>query len=341
MMTGSTETKEAKQPEVVVITGASAGLGRATAMAFARQGAHIGLLARGKERLEAARQEVEAAGGKALAAPTDVADPDQVEAAAAAVEKEFGPIDIWVNNAMTSVFSPVKEMKPEEYRRVTEVTYLGQVYGTLAALKRMLPRDRGAIILVGSALAYRGIPLQSSYCAAKHAIQGFFDSLRPELIHDGSHVRATMIQMPAMNTPQFQWVKSRLPNKPQPVPPIFQPEVAAEVIVWAAHHDRREIFVGMPTVEAIVANKLEPGLLDRYLAKTGFKSQQTEEPADPNRPDNLWEPAPGDFGAHGPFDNRARNWSPQVWATLHRSWILAGVGVAGALGTALYQKGRR
>jgi NAD(P)-dependent dehydrogenase (short-subunit alcohol dehydrogenase family) len=341
MMTGSTEAKEAKQPEVVVITGASAGLGRATAMAFARQGAHIGLLARGKERLETARREVEAVGGKALAAPTDVADPDQVEAAAAAVEKEFGPIDIWVNNAMTSVFSPVKEMKPEEYRRVTEVTYLGQVYGTLAALKRMLPRDRGAIILVGSALAYRGIPLQSSYCAAKHAIQGFFDSLRPELIHDGSHVRATMIQMPAMNTPQFQWVKSRLPNKPQPVPPIFQPEVAAEVIVWAAHHDRREIFVGMPTVEAIVANKLEPGMLDRYLAKTGFKSQQTEEPADPNRPDNLWEPAPGDFGAHGPFDDRARNWSPQVWATLHRSWILAGVGVAGALGTALYQKGRR
>jgi NAD(P)-dependent dehydrogenase (short-subunit alcohol dehydrogenase family) len=341
MMTGSTEAKEAKQPEVVVITGASAGLGRATAMAFARQGARIGLLARGKERLETARREVEAVGGKALAAPTDVADPDQVEAAAAAVEKEFGPIDIWVNNAMTSVFSPVKEMKPEEYRRVTEVTYLGQVYGTLAALKRMLPRDRGAIILVGSALAYRGIPLQSSYCAAKHAIQGFFDSLRPELIHDGSHVRATMIQMPAMNTPQFQWVKSRLPNKPQPVPPIFQPEVAAEVIVWAAHHDRREIFVGMPTVEAIVANKLEPGMLDRYLAKTGFKSQQTEEPADPNRPDNLWEPAPGDFGAHGPFDDRARNWSPQVWATLHRSWILAGVGVAGALGTALYQKGRR
>jgi short-subunit dehydrogenase len=326
---------------IVVVTGATAGVGRATAREFARKGCRLGLIARGQDQLDATAAELRDMGAEVCAVAADMADADAVERAAERIETDLGPIDIWVNNAMTSVFSPVKEMKPEEYRRVTEVTYLGQVYGTLAALKRMLPRDRGAIILVGSALAYRGIPLQSSYCAAKHAIQGFFDSLRPELIHDGSHVRATMIQMPAMNTPQFQWVKSRLPNKPQPVPPIFQPEVAAEVIVWAAHHDRREIFVGMPTVEAIVANKLEPGMLDRYLAKTGFKSQQTEEPADPNRPDNLWEPAPGDFGAHGPFDDRARNWSPQVWATLHRSWILAGVGVAGALGTALYQKGRR
>ncbi len=340
-MKGSEVTNGAQQPEVVVITGASAGLGRATANAFARRGAHLGLLARGKERLEAARREVEAAGGKAVSIPTDVADPDQVEAAAAAVEEAFGPIDIWVNNAMTSVFSPVKEMKPEEYRRVTEVTYLGQVYGTLAALQRMLPRDRGVIILVGSALAYRGIPLQSSYCAAKHAIQGFFDSLRCELIHDGSQVRVTMLQMPAMNTPQFQWVKSRLPKKPQPVPPIFQPEVAAEAIVWATQHDRREIYVGLPTVEAIVGNKLTPGLLDRYLARTGYQSQQTEEPADPNRPDNLWEPVPGDFGAHGPFDREAREFSPQVWATTHRGWILAGAGIAGALGTAFFKKARR
>lgn len=341
MISESMETSGTIKPEVVVITGASAGLGRATAMAFARHGAHVGLVARGKERLEAARRDVESAGGKALAVPADVADSDAVEAVAEAVEREFGPIDVWINNAMASVFSPVKEMRPEEYRRVTEVTYLGQVYGTLAALKRMLPRDRGVIIMVGSALAYRGIPLQSSYCASKHAIQGFFDSLRPELIHDGSHVRATMIQMPAMNTPQFEWVKSRLPNKPQPVPPIFQPEVAAEVIYWAAHHDRREILVGMPTVEAIIANRLEPGLLDRYLAKTGFKSQQTGEPADPNRPDNLWAPAPGEFGAHGRFDSRSRNWSPQVWATLHRGWILAGVGVAGAVGSALYRRVHR
>jgi NAD(P)-dependent dehydrogenase (short-subunit alcohol dehydrogenase family) len=328
------------RPEVVVITGASAGLGRATALAFAKRGAWIGLLARGKERLESAKRDVEAAGGRAVALPTDVADADHVEAAAAAVEKEFGPIDIWVNNAMTAVFSPVKEMKPEEYRRVTEVTYLGQVHGTLSALKRMLPRDRGVIIMVGSALAYRGIPLQSSYCGAKHAIQGFFDSLRPELLRDGSHVRITMVQMPAMNTPQFEWVKSRLPNKPKPVPPIFQPEVAAEAIVWATQHDRREIFVGMPTVEAIIANKIEPRLVDRYLAKTGFKSQQRDEPEDPNRPDNLWEPVPGDFGAHGPFDREARTFSPQVWATTHRGWILAGVGVAGAVGAAIYKRTR-
>jgi NAD(P)-dependent dehydrogenase (short-subunit alcohol dehydrogenase family) len=330
----------ADRSEVVVITGASAGLGRATAVAFARRGAHIGLLARGKERLESAKRDVEGAGGQALALPTDVADADQVEAAAAAVEAQFGPIDIWVNNAMTAVFSPVKEMKAEEYRRVTEVTYLGQVHGTLAALKRMLPRDRGVIIMVGSALAYRGIPLQSSYCAAKHAIQGFFDSLRPELLRDGSHVRVTMVQMPAMNTPQFEWVKSRLPKKPKPVPPIFQPEVAAEAIVWATQNNRREIFVGMPTVEAIVANKIEPGLLDRYLAKTGFNSQQRDEPEDPNRPDNLWEPAPGDFGAHGPFDREARDFSPQVWATTHRGWLLAGVGVAGAVGAAIYKRAR-
>src|ERR1051326_6836108 len=282
--------------ETVVITGASAGLGRAIAREFGKRGANVGLLARGREGLEGARAEIEELGGQALVIPTDVADATAVEQAAALVEQQFGPIDIWVNNAMASVFSPVKEMQPEEYKRVTEVTYLGVVYGTLAALKRMLPRDRGTIVQVGSALVYRSIPLQSAYCAAKHAIAGFTDSLRCELIHDKSKVRVTMVQMPALNTPQFGWVKSRLKHKAQPVPPIFQPEVGARAIYWAAHHSRREIYAGWPTVEAIVGNKLAPGLLDRYLGKTGFKSQQTSEPEDPNRPNNLWEPVKGDHG---------------------------------------------
>jgi NAD(P)-dependent dehydrogenase (short-subunit alcohol dehydrogenase family) len=295
-------------PAVVVITGASAGVGRATAQAFARRGAHIGLLARGAEGLVGARRDVEAAGGKALVLPTDVADAAGVEAAAVAVEQRFGPIDFWINNAMASVFAPVQETTPEEYRRVTEVTYLGVVHGTLAALRRMVPRDRGVIVQVGSALAYRGIPLQSAYCAAKHAIQGFHDSLRSELIHDGSHVHVTMVQLPALNTPQFGWVKSRLPNKAQPVPPIFQPEVAARAIVWAADHPRRELYVGWPTVKAILGNKLFAGLLDRYLAQTGYQGQQTAEPADPHRPHNLWQPVDDthDLGAHGSFDRRAR-----------------------------------
>ena len=319
------------KPEVVVITGASAGVGRATAQAFARRGAKIGLLARGRDGLEAARREVEQLGGQALVLPTDVADAEQVEASAARVEEAFGPIDIWVNNAMVSVFSPVKQMTAEEYKRVTDVTYLGFVYGTLAALKRMLPRDRGSIVQVGSALAYRGIPLQSAYCAAKHAIQGFCDSLRAELIHDGSNVRLTMVQMPALNTPQFDWVKSRLPNKAQPVPPIFQPEVAAEAIVWAAHHDRREVFVGNSTVVAILGNRLAPWFGDWYLAKTGYQGQQTDEPRDPDSPDNLWQPLPGDHGAHGRFDDQAQAKSWQLWATTHRSWLaLASAGVASA-----------
>jgi len=230
------------------------------------------------------------------------------------IERELGPIDIWVNNAMVSVFSPVKELQPEEVARVTEVTYLGVVYGTLEALKRMLPRDRGAIVQVGSALAYRGIPLQAAYCGAKHAIQGFTESLRCELLHDHSHVRVTMVQLPAMNTPQFDWVKSRLPGRPQPVPPIYQPEVAARAIVWAAAHDkRREMSVGTPTAIAIWANKVVPGLADRYLAKTGYDSQQTDEPANPGRPDNLWNPLPGDHGAHGRFDARSSDTSIQTW----------------------------
>src|SRR5436190_22748703 len=247
----------------VVITGASAGVGRAAVRKFERHGARIGLLARGVDGLTAAQREVEKLGGEALMIPTDVANPEQVEAAAARVESEFGPIDIWINNAMTSVFSPIKEMTAEEFRRVTEVTYLGFVHGTLSALKRMLPRDHGVIVQVGSALAYRGIPLQSAYCAAKHAIQGFTESVRCELIHDGSNVKITMVQMPALNTPQFSWVKSRLKYKAQPVPPIFEPEVAARAIYYAAHYPRREFNVGTSTVAAIVGNKCVPGLLDK------------------------------------------------------------------------------
>jgi short-subunit dehydrogenase len=316
--------------EVVVITGASAGLGRATAREFGRHGAKVGLIARGVDGLEAAKSEIESAGGSAMVLPLDVADASAVEKAAAEVEQKFGSIDVWVNNAMASVFSPVKEMEPEEYKRVTEVTYLGVVYGTLAALKRMLPRDRGMIVQVGSALVYRSIPLQSAYCAAKHAIAGFTDSLRCELIHDKSNVRVTMVQMPALNTPQFGWVKSRLKHKAQPVPPLFQPELGAKAIYWAAHHSRREIYAGWPTVEAIVGNKLAPGLLDRYLGKTGFDSQQTSEPEDPNRPNNLWEPVKGDHGAHGTFDDQAHDSSLELRASLGRRWIGAALAAIAA-----------
>jgi len=308
----------ASQPEVVVVTGASAGVGRAVVRRFARSRASIVLLARGQTGLDATRREVEAAGGRALAISVDVADAEAVEEAAARTEAELGPIDVWINNAMTSVFSPVKQMQADEYRRVTEVTYLGAVHGTLAALRRMLPRNRGSIVQVGSALAYRGIPLQSAYCAAKHAIQGFMDSLRAELIHDGSAVRVTSVHLAAMNTPQFGWVKSRLPNKAQPVPPIFQPEVAAEAIHWAAHHGRREIWVGTPTVKAILGNRVAGGLLDWYLARTGVESQQTTEPEDPRRPHNLWSPVDGDHGARGAFGERARDRSPQAWLATHR-----------------------
>ena len=315
--------------QIVVITGASAGVGRATVRAFARQGADIGLLARGADGLEAARREVEAEGGRALVLPTDVAHAEQVEAAAERVERELGAIDVWVNNAMVSVFSPVKDLQADELKRVTDVTYLGVVYGTLAALKRMLPRDRGAIVQVGSALAYRGIPLQAAYCGAKHAIQGFTESLRCELLHDESRVHVTMVQLPAMNTPQFDWVKSRMPREPQPVPPIYQPEIAAQAIVWAASHRRRELSVGAPTVAAIAGNKIASGLFDRYLAKTGYDSQQTDQPADPDRPDNLWAPLPGDYGAHGRFAARSTKSSPQAWANEHLA-IVIGLAVGGA-----------
>jgi len=329
--------------KIVVVTGASAGVGRATVREFAMQGAWLGLLARGRDGLEAARRDVEQLGGRALVLPTDTSNYEQVQAAADQVEREFGPIDCWVNNAMVSVFSPVSEMLPEEYRRVTEVTYLGYVHGTLAALKHMRPRNRGIILQVGSALAYRGIPLQSAYCAAKHAVQGFCDSLQCELLHDNSGVRLTMIQLPAINTPQFGWVKSRMPRKARPVPPIYQPEVAARVIVWAAGQNRREVYVGIPTVKAIVANKVSPRLLDHYLARNGYASQQRGEADDPNRPHNLWEPLPGDHGAHGEFDAEARDFSPQVWLTQHRGRLLiAGAAlVAAFIGNRWVQAARR
>jgi short-subunit dehydrogenase len=320
--------------EIVVITGASAGVGRATVREFAKHGAWVGLIARGTDGLEGAQREVEAAGGRALVLPTDVADAAQVEAAAERVERELGPIDIWVNNAMTSVFSPIKDMTAEEFKRVTEVTYLGYVYGSLAALKRMLPRDRGTIVHVGSALAYRSIPLQAAYCASKHAVLGFFASLRSELIHDKSNVHTTMVQMPALNTPQFGWVKSRLPRKAQPVPPIYQPEVAARAIYYAAHHpERREYYPAWSSVKAIFGNKLVPSYGDRYLAKHGYDAQQHDGPEDPNRPNNLWDPVPGDHGAHGAFDDRASYSSSELWAETHSKWLLA-TAAAGVLAAA-------
>lgn len=330
---------EERQSEVVVITGASAGVGRATAKAFAQRGALIGLLARGRDGLEGAAADVKAAGGRAIALPTDVVHPEEVESAAEAVEKEFGPISIWVNNAMTTVFSPFRQITPGEFKRATEVTYLGTVYGTMAALRRMLPRDRGCIVQVGSALAYRSIPLQAPYCGAKHAVRGFVNSVRCELLHDKSNVRLTMVQMPALNTPQFGWCKTRLPRHPQPVPPIFQPEVAAKAVVWAAHHRRREVYVGGSTLEAIFGNKVMPGILDRYLARTGYAAQQTGETVGHDRPNNLFEPLPGDPGAHGIFNDHAHQRSVQLWETTHRSWVTsAGAGLLGLAWWALRKR---
>jgi short-subunit dehydrogenase len=333
---GATIVDGTGKREVVAVTGASAGVGRATVRAFARRGAHIGLMARGQAGLEGARRDVERLGGEAIALPTDVADADQVEGAATALEARFGPIDVWVNDAFCSVFSPAKEMTPADYRRVTEVTYLGYVHGTLAALKRMLPRDRGTIVQVGSALAYRGIPLQSAYCGAKHAIQGFTESVRCELIHDRSRVKITMVQMPALNTPQFSWSKSRMPRKAQPVPPIYQPEVAAEAVVHAAHHYRREWFVGASTAVTITANKLMPGVGDHYLAHNGYEAQMHDGQA-PDRRNNLFEPVDDDhdFGAHGQFDGRSYTHSVQLWADQRRDWI-ALAGSLGALCSALH-----
>lgn len=314
-------------PETVVITGASAGVGRATAREFAIHGARIALIARDRGRLDAAAAEVRGLGGEALPLPLDVADAAALEAAAHTIEQTFGPIDIWVNNAMVSVFSPTDQLTAEELERVTHVTYLGTAYGTLAALRRMKSRDRGTIVQVGSALAYRSIPLQAAYCAAKHAIVGFTDSLRTELIHDKSRVHLTIVHMPALNTPQFSWVRSRLPNQPQPVPPIFQPEVAARAIYWAAHHRRRELLVGGSTVTAVMGNKIAPGLGDLYLAHTGYQAQQRDAAADPDRPDNLFQPVPGPYAAHGEFDDRSSWSSLQLWFTTHRHLLLAAAAV--------------
>ena len=331
---------------VVVVTGASGGIGRASAVAFGARGDRVALLARGQDGLEGAAKEIRERGGEAIVVPTDVSDPKQVEQAAETVESALGPIDVWVNVAFTSVFAPFSEIEPEEFKRVTEVTYLGFVYGTMTALRRMQERDRGTIVQVGSALAYRGIPLQSAYCGSKHATQGFHEALRCELLHDGSNVHVTMVQMPAVNTPQFSWVLSRLPKHPQPVPPIYQPEVAAGAVLFAADHPkRREYWVGASTMGTLVANAVAPGLLDRYLAKTGFKSQQTDKPRDPGQATNLWQPADGagkkDYGAHGVFDDKAKPTSKQVWASQHHGTLaLAGAGVAALAGLAVGRWGR-
>ena len=313
---------------VVVITGASSGVGRAAAAAFARRGDALGLLARGERGLLGVEAEVRKLGARAVAIPTDVADPDAVEAAAAGVEGELGPLGVWVNSAMVSVFSSVRQLAADEVRRVTEVTYLGTVYGTLAALRRMLPRDDGVIVQVGSALSYRAIPLQAPYCAAKHAVNGFTESLRCELLHDASGVRLTTVQLPAINTPHFDVVRSHLPRRPRPVPPVYQPEVAAEAIVWAADNPRREVWVAPSTVKAILGDRVAPGVLDWYLAGRAYDAQQTEESVDGNRPDNLWEPVPVQ-SAHGSFDRESRRSSSLFWLTRHRTAAAGLLGLAG------------
>jgi len=338
--------KDSGQPRVVVVTGASGGIGRATARQLAARGDTVALLARGSRGLDAARRDVESRGGIGATYVVDTADAAAVDKVAEQVEQELGEIDVWVNVAFTSVFARFVDIEPDEFERVTQVTYLGFVNGTRSALRHMRPRDRGTIVQVGSTLAYRGIPLQSAYCGAKHATQGFHEALRTELLHEGSHVRVTMVQMPAVNTPQFSWVLSRLPRQAQPVPPIYQPEVAARAVVYAADHPRRrEYWVGETTAATLVANAVAPGLLDRYLARTGFTSQQTEQPKPPGPPANLWEPADGDdgrdFGAHGQFDRRAHGRSPQVWASQHHGALaLVGAGLVAVL-TAMTRRVRR
>ncbi len=321
--------------KTVVVTGASAGVGRATAIAFAKKGATVALLARGEDGLAGASRDVEAAGGRAFVHVVDVADADAVFAAADAVEASCGPIDIWVNNAMATIFAPVDRIEPNEFRRSTEVSYLGAVYGTMAALRRMKARGHGTIVQVGSALGYRAIPLQSAYCGAKYALRGFTDSLRCELIHDEVPIHLTMVILGGFNTPQFDWARSRFHKKPQPVPPFYQPEVAADAIVFAATHRRRELFVGLPSVEIVLGNKVAPGVMDRMLAKKAWSGQFTSEDEPANRPDNLFSPVAGDFGPHGRFDQRARKFSPQVFASKHRvATVSAAALLAAAAGAA-------
>jgi len=312
-------------PLCVVVTGASGGIGRAVAQAFGRLGCKVALLARGRDGLEAAAREVNAAGGRALAIPIDVADAEQVERAAARAEAELGPIDVWVNDAMATLFCPAQRISPADFERATQVTYLGAVWGTMAALRRMQPRNRGTIVQVGSALAYRSIPLQAPYCGAKSALRGFTDSLRCELIHDRSRVHLTMVHLSAFNTPQFDWGKTCLARQPQPLPPVFQPELAARAVVWSAMHRRRELWVGLPACKAILGTRLLPGLLDRYLARTAYAGQHTDQPVPPDRPDNLYRPVAGDHGAHGRFDARARTRSVQLWLAMHRELCAAAV----------------
>jgi NAD(P)-dependent dehydrogenase (short-subunit alcohol dehydrogenase family) len=328
------------EPETVVVTGATSGVGRAVVRRFARDGARIALLARGAEGLEGARADVDAAGGTALPVPTDVADPAAVEAAARAAEEALGPIDVWVNDAMTTVFSFFEDIEPEEYRRATDVTYHGFVWGTRAALRRMLPRDRGTIVQVGSAMAYRGIPLQSPYCGAKHAMKGFQESLRTELRHKGSKVHLTMVQLPGLNTPQFDHCLDKLPEQPMPVPPVYQPEMAADAVHWAAHHRRREVYVGVPAVYTILGSKMAPWLAERYLARTAVSGQQSGTPKSAERPNNLFEPVSRDPGAHGDYGDGAHGRSLQLWATKHRRGILAGVvsAVAGVAASVLARR---
>jgi NAD(P)-dependent dehydrogenase (short-subunit alcohol dehydrogenase family) len=317
-----------KQREVVVITGASGGVGRATAKRFAADGARIGLIGRGHRGLEGAARDVEQAGGQALTLPLDVADPERLEMAAAAVEEAFGPIDVWVNNAMVTVYAEFLDIEPEEFRRATEVSYLGMVWGTRSALGRMVPRNRGSIVQVCSAMSYRGIPLQSPYCGAKHACKGFTESVITELRHRHSRVRMSMIQLPGLNTPQFTWGRTKLPKQTMPVPPIYQPEIAADAIHYAAHHRRRQVYVGIPTVANILGERVAPWFLDWYLGKTGFESQMTDEPLDPVGHDNLFDPVDEDRGAHGPFDDKAHSVSPQYELAKHRRAVLAGIGAA-------------
>jgi NAD(P)-dependent dehydrogenase (short-subunit alcohol dehydrogenase family) len=329
--------------DVVVITGASAGVGRATARAFGARGDRVALIARGEAGLRAAAEDVRRAGGEALVLPCDVSDPDAVELAAARVDEHFGPVDVWVNNAMTAVLAEVVDTPPEEFRRVTEVTYLGSVHGAQAALRRMLPRDRGVIVQVGSALAFRGIPLQATYCGAKHAIQGFCESLRTELMHRDSAVRLVEVHLPGMNTTQFSWVRARTDRHPMPVPPIYQPEVAADVIVWAAHHRRKRIWVGYPTLQTVLGNRFAAWITDRYLAKTGFGAQQTDQPLPPDRPDYLFAPldAERDHGLHGQWGEQAKTRSAQVWLNLHRGTVAAAAAAAGAAGAVAARALRR